>query len=104
VGLSTSNCRPVELTFGLVARADVQQADVYAAIAEYNDLGQEGFLEKYKMDPLLPRQALPRSRLVVDVRETELPRSCQRRHPPPPSKNTGKLNASCRTGIWLVQG
>jgi 5-methylcytosine-specific restriction protein A len=49
VSLSTSNCRPVELTFGLVARGDVQQADVYAAIAEYNDLGQDGFLEKYKM-------------------------------------------------------
>jgi hypothetical protein len=46
---STSNCRSVELTFGLMARADVQQADVYAAIAEYDDLGQEGFLEKYKM-------------------------------------------------------
>lgn len=33
----------------LMVRADVQQADVYAAIAEYDDLGQEGFLEKYKM-------------------------------------------------------
>ena len=32
-----------------MARGDVQQADVYAAIAEYDQLGQERFLEKYKM-------------------------------------------------------
>jgi hypothetical protein len=33
----------------LMARGDVQQTDVYAAIAEYDQLGQEDFLEKYKM-------------------------------------------------------
>jgi 5-methylcytosine-specific restriction enzyme A len=32
-----------------MVRADVQQADVYAAIAEYDNLNQDGFLEKYKM-------------------------------------------------------
>jgi hypothetical protein len=32
-----------------MARGDVEQSDVYAAIAEYDELGQDGFLEKYKM-------------------------------------------------------
>jgi hypothetical protein len=32
-----------------MARTDFEQADVYAAITEYDDLGQEGFLEKYNI-------------------------------------------------------
>jgi hypothetical protein len=35
-----------------MARGDVEQADVYAAIAEYDELGQDSFLEKYKMGPV----------------------------------------------------
>lgn len=46
---NADGCRCCWLTSHGMARGDVQQTDVLAAIAEYDDLGQEGFLERYKM-------------------------------------------------------